>query len=76
MQPFNLPPEIDTVNMAESAVVTDKSLQIKVLGGLALAATLMVLVVQLFLTTSTLRNASLVLLATIVLTITYLTFDL
>ena len=41
--------------MADAAVVTDKSLQLKVLGGLALVSIVLMGTVQLFLQTTTLR---------------------
>lgn len=62
--------------MTEEAVVTDKSLQIKVMGAIALAVIAMIGVVQLFLETSTLRNASLVLGITMIIVIAYLTLEL
>lgn len=62
--------------MTEEAVVTDKSLQIKVMGAIALAVIAMIGVVQLFLETSTIRNASLVLGITILIVIAYLTLEL
>lgn len=73
---FICPPVETGVIMTEEAVVTDKSLQIKVMGAIALAVIAMIGVVQLFLETSTIRNASLVLGITILIVIAYLTLEL
>ena len=62
--------------MADAAVVTDKSLQLKVLGGLAVISIALMGGVQLFLQTSTLRYASLSLLGAVLLLIVYLAIDL
>ena len=62
--------------MTEDAVVTDKSLQLKVMGAIALAVIAMVAIVQLFLETSTIRNASIILGIAMVIVIAYLTLEL
>lgn len=62
--------------MAEAAVVTDKSLQLKVLGGLAVASIVLMGSVQLFLETTTFRYASFALLGAVLLLIIYLAVDL
>ena len=62
--------------MTEDAVVTDKGLQLKVLAGLALGVVLMIGTVQLFLETSTLRNASMILAIAMLIVIGYLAIDL
>ena len=62
--------------MTEEAVVTDKSLQLKVMGAIAIAVIAMVGIIQLFLETNTIRNASLVLGISVVIVIAYLTLEL
>ena len=62
--------------MADAVVVTDKSLQLKVLGGLALVSIVLMGTVQLFLQTTTLRYASIALLGAVLLLIAYLAIDL
>ena len=62
--------------MAESATRTDKRFQLTVLGILALAATVMMGAMSIILETDTIRNAGLLLLAFILITIAYLAVDL
>lgn len=64
------------LTMAEAAPVTDKSLQLKVLGALALFSIILMGGVQLFLETTNLRYASLALLGGVLLLIFYLAIDL
>ena len=62
--------------MAEAAPVTDKSLQLKVLGALALISIILMGGVQLFLQTTNLQYASLALLGGVLVLIIYLAIDL
>lgn len=76
MIPFMPHPPEPPVTMAEAAVITDKSLQLKVLAGIAIGAIALLGGVQLFLQTSTLRFASLALLGAVLLLVVYLAIDL
>lgn len=62
--------------MADGAVVTDKSHQLKVLGGLALASIVLIGTAQLFLQTPTLQYASLAVLGGVLVLIAYLAIEL
>lgn len=62
--------------MANAAASTGKGFQLKVLGGIAVLSTAMIAIVLLFLETSTISMAAIVLLVGILLSIAYLAIDL
>ena len=62
--------------MADAAVRTDKGLQLKILGGIGILATLMVTAMLMFLETSTISYALILVLLSLLGTITILAIDL
>lgn len=62
--------------MAESTVRTDKRFQLTVLGAIAAVAIAYIAIVQLFLETSTIRWASILLLLLVLVLIAYLSIEL
>lgn len=66
----------DEFNMADAAVRTDKGLQLKILGGIGILATLMVTAMLMFLETSTISYALILVLLSLLGTITILAIDL
>lgn len=63
-------------DMADASVRTDKGLQLKVLGGIGVLATLMMVIGVSYLETTQLTTAALLVLASMLITIAYLAIDL
>lgn len=64
------------IDMADSAVRTDKRYQLTILGGLALAVVILFGGVQVFLTTTTLQTASLAVMAGFLIALGFLALEL
>lgn len=76
MESFNYVSAKLASTMAESTVRTDKRFQLTVLGAIAAVAIAYIAIVQLFLETSTIRWASILLLLLVLVLIAYLSIEL